>query len=81
MHDIPVMLFMLALMFILASVFLDWTLFRLGHTRGEYVRKDRPVWKQRLIQGLVYTRVATQIVAAASSVLFVFVTLFIMSIG
>jgi hypothetical protein len=81
MHDVPLVFFMLALVFILTSVFLDWALFHLGHIRDYPIRTDWPIWKQRLVSTLMFSKILTQFFAGLFSMLFVVATVFAIGIG
>jgi hypothetical protein len=81
MHDVPLILFMLAIVFILVAVSIDWALFRLGHTRGQPIRTDWPVGKQYLVKDLLFFKVVAQVLAGIFSILFVVITILALGRG
>jgi preprotein translocase subunit SecG len=59
----------LAILFILASVLLDYSLSRMGHERGSAVRTDWPIRKQQLVRDLLFAKGIASFFAAVFSVL------------
>jgi hypothetical protein len=75
MENVVFFCFVLAILFILAAVSLDYVLFRMGHKRDQAVRTDWSVCKQLTARDLLFAKSIAGFFAFVFAFLFVvFVT-------
>jgi hypothetical protein len=71
MENVVFFCFVLALLFILAGVSLDYALFRMGHQRGQAVRTDWPECKQQTVRDLLFAKAIAGFLAFVFSIFFI----------